>query len=240
MLRLVQANISQPHKWDPRLQLQGLRQYVHLMQSPGLENVTHIIWPETAVPYAIEAGSPLARDLGGSIPAGKFLITGALRLDGKEDDFKIWNSLVALDHNGGIVGSYDKYRLVPFGEFLPLRSILPKAWLTPVGDKDFSRGPGAQTLELPGFPAISPLICYEGIFPGAVIDESHRPQLLLNVTNDAWFGMSTGPHQHFEMSRMRAVEQAIPLVRVANTGISAIVDSYGRVAALPLRHAGDY
>ena len=235
MLRLVQANISQPHKWDPELQLKGVREQVRLTRSPGLDKVTHVIWPETAVPHAIEKGSPLVHELGASVPEGKILITGALRAEGEEHHFQIWNSLVAIDHQGDIVGSYDKSKLVPFGEFLPFRRFIPKAWLTPVGDTDFSRGQGAQTLEWTGLPPISPLICYEVIFPESAVDTTRRPQLLLNVTNDAWFGMSTGPYQHFEMSRMRAAEQGIPLVRVANTGISAVIDSYGRVVAvLPL------
>jgi len=238
-LRLVQANISQPHKWDPRLIREGLREQVRLTQAPELDKVTHIIWPETAVPYAIMAGSPLVRQLGASIPEGKILVTGGLRAQGEGDDLQIWNSLMAIDHGGNIVGSYDKSKLVPFGEFLPFRSLFPKAWLTPVGEKDFSRGTGTKTLEWPGLPPISPLICYEVIFPESVADLNHRPELLLNVTNDAWFGMSSGPYQHFEMSRMRAAEQGIPLVRVANTGITAIIDSYGRlVASLPLGTQG--
>jgi apolipoprotein N-acyltransferase len=119
--------------------------------------------------------------------------------------------------------------LVPFGEFVPLRWMLPAAWLTPVGAKDFSSGPGSQTLTWPGLPPLSPLICYEAIFPELAVDRENRPQMLLNVTNDAWFGFSSGPHQHFHMARTRAVEQGLPLVRVANTGITAIVDGYGRV-----------
>ena len=238
-LRLVQANIAQPHKWDPKLRLQGVKEYVRLTESPGLEKITHVIWPETAVPYAIETGSYLAQDLGVSIPQKTILITGALRMQNKENNFQIWNSLVAINHSGNILGNYDKSRLVPFGEFLPLRSLIPKVWLTPVGDTDFSRGPGAETIEFPGLPPISPLICYEVIFPESVVDPKYRPDLLLNVTNDAWFGMSSGPYQHFHMARMRAVEQGIPLVRAANTGISAVIDSYGRsVALLPLGTQG--
>jgi len=232
MLRLVQANISQFHKWDPKLQMQGLQEFVRLTKSPGLEKVTHIIWPETAVPYTIKAGSPLLRMLGASIPEGKILITGALRDEGEGDRWRVWNSLMALNHDGSIVGVYDKTRLVPFGEFLPFRSLLPKSWLTPVGDTDFSRGAVPHTLEWPGLPPIYPLICYEAIFPELGIASGERPQLLLNVTNDAWFGTSTGPYQHFHMARMRAVEEGIPLVRVANTGISAVVDGFGRIISV--------
>lgn len=230
LVRLVQANISQPHKWDPRLQMQGLKAYVQLTQSPGLEKVTHIIWPETAVPYTLQSGSKLARLLGESIPDGKILITGALRIEGEDPDWQIWNSLMAINHEGNIVKSYDKIRLVPFGEFQPLRDFVPKEWMTPVGDKDFSRGLKEQPLDWPGLPPMVPLICYEAIFPEMSMPKHDRPKMLLTVTNDAWFGMSTGPYQHFQMARMRAAEQGLPLLRVANTGISAVVDAYGRVA----------
>ena len=153
----------------------------------------------------------------------------------------IFNSLVMLDSSGEIIGNYDKHALVPFGEFIPLRFLIPKSLKLPVGDKDFSRGDGAQTLNLSGLPPVSPLICYEGIFPEYAVGkgEGSRPEWLLNVTNDAWFGMSSGPYQHFQMARMRAVEQGLPLVRVANTGITAYIDEFGRIKAqIPLGKKG--
>ncbi len=228
-LRLVQAAIQQHHKWDPRLRMQGLQEHVRLTQSPGLENVTHVIWPETAVPYTLRPDTPLARMLGSAVPEDTMLITGTLRAEG--EGLSIWNSLAALDHQGNIVGSYDKVKLVPFGEFLPFRALIPASWLTPVGDTDFSSGPQAQTFQWPSLPPMMPLICYEAIFPEWGLDASPRPQWLLNLTNDAWFGISSGPYQHFAMARMRAAEQGVPLVRVANTGITAVVDGYGRVVA---------
>ncbi len=229
MLRLVQANIAQHHKWDPKLQMKGLQEYIALTHSQSLEKVTHIIWPETAVPYIVEENSTIARMLGHITPMDKLLITGALRADGKGSEWNIYNSLVAIDPRGIIVGRYDKHKLVPFGEFLPFRSIIPARWLLPVGTKDFDAGPGVQTLYWPGLPELSPLICYEAIFPDEVASALRRPEFLLNVTNDAWFGLSTGPYQHFTMARMRAAEQGLPLVRVANTGISAVTDAYGRI-----------
>lgn len=223
-LRLVQANIAQHHKWDPQLQFEGLRKHVELTQSPGLDKVTHVIWPETATPYVVRSDSTLTQRLGDMLLPGQLLITGALHAENAH----MWNSVMAINPQGEIVGSYDKYRLVPFGEFLPFRAFIPAAWLTPVGSKDFDRGDGAKTLSWPGLPDLSALICYESIFPESVIGAS-RPQFFLNLTNDAWFGMSSGPYQHFEMARMRAVEQGIPLVRLANTGITAVIDSYGRI-----------
>jgi apolipoprotein N-acyltransferase len=239
-LRLVQANISQPHKWDPQLQRAGLEEYIRLTQSPGIERITHVIWPETATPYVIASGSPLTQALGDAVPPGTLLITGGLRAEGDRQHWKIWNSLMALDHQGGIVGVYDKVKLVPFGEFLPFRSLLPASWLTPVGDTDFSSGIIKNSLDWPNLPPFRPLICYESIFPQLSASSGpQRPQWLLNVTNDAWFGLSTGPYQHFQMARMRAVEQGLPLVRVGNTGITAMIDPYGRiVASLALGNKG--
>jgi apolipoprotein N-acyltransferase len=119
---------------------------------------------------------------------------------------------------------------VPFGEYVPLAGILPMNKITP-GTMGFDQGPGPRTLDLPGLPPVSPLICYEVIFPGAVIDRAHRPEWLLNITNDAWYGESSGPYQHFAIARARAVEEGLPLVRAANNGISGVIDGYGRVRA---------
>lgn len=237
-LRIVQANIAQHHKWDPRLQGMALRLHIDLAQRQGVERVTHMIWPETAVPYALNKAHTLIRMLYPAMPDGGALITGTLRAEGEEDrDLKVWNSMAVIAEDTGDTAYYDKHHLVPFGEFVPLRRLLPIEKITPGGD-DFSRGPGPQTIAVPGAPPMSPLICYEAIFPWEAVG-GERPGWLLNITNDAWFGASTGPYQHFAMSRMRAVEQGLPLVRAANTGISAVVDAYGRVVeSLPLNHQG--
>lgn len=233
-LRLVQANIAQHHKWDPARQMQAIDTYIRLSRAPGYNDITHIIWPETAVPFVLDSGSPLLPLLRNVAPPQGALLTGTLRSEGEGEDWQIWNSMIAITRGQGIATSYDKHHLVPFGEFVPLRGLLPVEKITP-GQKDFSRGPGPATLTLPGAPPVSPLICYEVIFPGEVIARSAPPEWMLNITNDAWFGNSTGPYQHFHMARMRAIEEGIPLVRAANTGISAVIDSYGRtVAVLPL------
>jgi len=240
VLRLVQANNpAPPHNFDAKMRMQGLDTYIKLTQQPGLTKVTHVVWPESAVPFPMQAGSPLSHMLGDTVPEGKILITGGIRTQGEGADWQVWNSMVAFNHGGSIVGTYDKVKLVPFGEFLPFRWLLPKAWLTPVGAVDMSSGNVTQVLEWPGLPPHIPLICYEAIFPDLPVLAGERPQFLLNVTNDAWFGESSGPHQHFQMARMRAVERGIPLVRAANTGISAVVDGYGQVVAyLPLGTQG--
>jgi apolipoprotein N-acyltransferase len=138
-----------------------------------------------------------------------------------------------LDREGAIVARYDKRDLVPFGEFLPLRALLSRVGLAKLthGSIDFQPGPGRQTIALPGLPPVSPLICYEAIFPGSVVDPDLRPGWLLNITNDAWFGRSSGPYQHLAMARLRAIEEGLPLVRSANSGISAVVDPWGRLQA---------
>jgi len=146
--------------------------------------------------------------------------------------FRGFNSLVAVDGRANVQASYDKHHLVPFGEYLPFRRVLARLGVDKMvqgSPVDFSPGPGVRTLHLAGLPGFSPLICYEAIFPGAVSDGRDRPAWLLSITNDAWFGPGAGPAQHFAMARMRAAEEGLPLVRAANTGISAVVDSLGRV-----------
>jgi len=231
-LRLVQANIAQHHKWQPALRRKNLERYIRMSSSPGAEDITHIIWPETATPYFLEQDPELRKSLGALVGPGGALITGAPRTTPtREESFRIWNSVVVLDSHGEIVAHYDKFHLVPFGEYVPLRPLLGLLGIQKLvaGRGDFQRGPGPQTLDLPGLPPVSPLICYEAIFPGRVKDAARRPDWMLNLTNDAWFGMTAGPHQHLAMTRMRAIEEGLAMVRVANTGISAIVDPLGRV-----------
>jgi apolipoprotein N-acyltransferase len=241
MLRLVQPNIAQAHRWDPAKQMEGLQKHIQMTQSSGLSLVSHVIWPESSIPYVLKPGTPLLGMIGSALPEKTLLVTGALRSQGEKESWQVYNSMVVVNRKGEIIGNYDKSKLVPFGEFLPFRSLIPKAWQTPVGDMDFTRGNGVENMEWPGLPALRPMICYEVIFPqwAHSDDDASRPKWMLNVTNDAWFGLSTGPHQHFHMARMRAAEQGLPLVRAANTGISAVIDPYGRVEAMmPLGREG--
>jgi apolipoprotein N-acyltransferase len=234
-LRLVQPNIPQTLKWDPVQREANFRRTLALTASAGLATRTHVIWPETAVPFAITDVNPngpaLRAALAGVTPPGGLLLAGAVRVVRDGERPQLWNSLHALDASGAIVATYDKHHLVPFGEYVPLRGIIGRLGVTPAGAVDFSPGPGPATLDLPGLPPASPLICYEAIFPTRVADNDRRPGWLLNITNDAWFGISSGPYQHFAAARFRAVEEGLPLVRVANNGISAVVDAYGRAPA---------
>jgi apolipoprotein N-acyltransferase len=188
--------------------------------------VKDVIWGENAATFFVEE-QPVYRDaMARAIPPGGLLITGAPRRS-PGPPLRIWNSVVAVDARGAVVGHYDKSHLVPFGEYVPLREFLPIDKVA-YGAVDYSAGDGPRTLELGALPPVSVLICYEAIFPGAVVDRAHRPAWLLNLTNDAWYGVTAGPHQHLAIARLRAVEEGLPLVRAANTGISAVFDSYGR------------
>jgi apolipoprotein N-acyltransferase len=227
-LRLVQPSIVQSSKWRADLRSQHIADQMAWSLRDSGRRVTHIIWSETAITFGLTDNPDLRQVLSGIVPSGGLLLTGAPRRANQDGRLRVWNSFHALDSAGAIRGSYDKFHLVPFGEYVPFRSLLGFAKLTQ-GRLDFTPGPGLRTLVLPGLPPVSPLICYEVIFPGRVTATGMRPDWLLNLTNDAWFGTSSGPYQHFASTRLRAVEEGLPIVRVANSGISAVVDGYGRV-----------
>jgi apolipoprotein N-acyltransferase len=228
MLRLVQPNIDQSGKWEAERRRQNIVDQMTMSIGKGGGDITHVVWSETAITYSLEDDPALRRALARIVPPGGLLLSGSMRRSSSAGRPRLWNSLHALDPSGEIRGTYDKFHLVPFGEYVPFRSVFDFSKLTQ-GRMDFSAGPGPRTLELPGLPPVGPLICYEVIFPGRVTEPGRRPAWLLNVTNDAWFGISSGPYQHFASVRLRAVEEGLPAVRAANTGISAVVDSYGRV-----------
>ncbi|QGM98679.1 apolipoprotein N-acyltransferase [Methylocystis parvus] len=247
-LRLMQPNLPQDAKFKPENGQEILRRYLALSDRAtgpghtGVSDVTHLIWPESAFPYVLsrepQAVAAISRAL-----QGKILITGAARVeaDGSGRRGKIYNSIEVLQGDR-FLAFYDKTHLVPFGEYLPLEGLLRPLGVSHLVPGVWDRGQGPRTLAAPGLPQIAPLICYEAIFPGEAAPRDKggaRPQLLLNLTNDGWFGKTIGPYQHFAQARLRAVEEGLPLIRVANTGISAIVDAYGRVIdSLPLGEEG--
>ncbi len=227
-LLIIQANIPQRLKWRGDARQESMEKHLRMTLAVSPDSFSHVIWPETAVPYDVSNDPHLAAWLAAAVPEGGLLFTGALRRGGEPREApKLWNSLHAIDASGGLTTTYDKQHLVPFGEYMPLRSIMSFAKLTH-GNFDFSAGPGAKTLSVPGLPSFSPLICYEAIFPGQVTAGDSRPGWLLNITNDGWFGNTAGPYQHLQAARLRAVEEGLPLVRAANTGISAVIDPLGR------------
>ena len=237
-LRLVQANIPQLLKSEADRRREILERHLALTGEPGAASATHVIWPESAVPYFLDSNADVRAQIAAALPPGGLLITGAIRArlvetPGGVTVGDLWNSVQALDGTGAVVASYDKSHLVPFGEYIPFRPVLAALGLEKIapGSLDYSSGGGPRTLEIPGAPTVSALVCYEAIFPSAVVAPGARPGWLVNVTNDAWYGRSAGPYQHFAMVRTRAVELGLPLVRVANTGISGVADAYGRVTA---------
>jgi apolipoprotein N-acyltransferase len=241
-LRIVQPSIPQREKWRPENQERIFLEHLQLSASnaaglpDGLDGITHVIWPEAAMPF-LPVDHPAARAaIGRLLPPGTLLIAGGLRAEaaptGSTAARQIFNSLLVFGEGGGLLAAYDKVHLVPFGEYLPLQGALEAVGLQSLTRLrgGFTRGVAPRPLlHLPGLPALAPLICYEAIFPSAVVAGPERPSLLVNLTNDGWFGNTTGPRQHMQQARVRAVEEGLPLLRVANNGISAMVDGHGRV-----------
>ncbi len=239
VLRLVQPSIEQSLKWRADLRREHLAKIMTLTSGTGFDRVSHVIWPETAVPYDVSGSRELQAWLARAAPEGGALITGAPRRSDTKGRFEIFNSLQVITSGGELSGTYDKFHLVPFGEYVPLGEYLKITKLTD-GRLDFSAGPGPRTMVAPGLPPFGPLICYEVIFPGEVVAQgAPRPSFLLSVTNDAWFGESSGPYQHLAAARLRSVEEGLPMIRAANNGISAVTDGYGRIlSSLGLNEIG--
>lgn len=242
-VRIVQPSVPQREKWRPENQQRFFLDHLDLSTTNptghhDAAGITHIIWPEAATPFLVLDHAGARAAIGNMLPPGAFLITGALRVEpappGSSRPRRIFNSLLVLGAGGSLTGLYDKVHLVPFGEYLPMQSFLESIGLEQLTRirGGFDIGPKPRPLlGVPGLPAAAPLICYEAIFPGAAVQGTQRPGLLLNVTNDGWFGNTTGPHQHLHQARIRAVEEGLPLLRAANNGISAAIDGYGRVLA---------
>lgn len=235
IIRLVQPNIAQKIKWRHDT---TQAQFQHLLnlskQKP--DNLWNrqpdvIVWPESALPFFLDESPKALNMIASILPSNTLLITGAPRRTfGNKKPFTLWNSVFAINSSGKIVGVYDKFHLVPFGEYLPFRKFLPSIPKITAGTIDYSAAHGPQVLELPDLPPVSPLVCFEGTFPGEVTPKTgQRPKWLLNITNDGWFGYTSGPFQHFASVRVRAIEEGIPLIRVSNPGISGVVDAHGRI-----------
>ncbi|MBS0538717.1 MAG: apolipoprotein N-acyltransferase [Proteobacteria bacterium] len=229
LVRIVQPNISQAEKMVSADRGTHLRKLLELSRRPGFEKLAAVVWPETAVSFAVQPNSPALPALSGGAPPGGYLLLGAPRAGASIDD-GVWNSLLAIDSEAHERAHYDKVHLVPFGEYIPYHKEFPPIGGA-IGRGSFEVGDGFTTLNLPGLPPFSPTICYEAIFPGAVTGPGARPAWLVNVTNDAWFGTSSGPYQHLTSARLRAVEEGLPMIRAANTGVSAVIDGYGRLQA---------
>ena len=249
-LRIMQPNLTQDERFRTSAKNEIMDRYVSISDratSPeiqGVKDVTHLFWPESAFPFFLEREADMLARISKLISPNVFLVTGAARYEepsakGKEPRY--YNSIRVIGPDGAIVATYDKVHLVPFGEYLPFQNFLENLGfeqLTRVRG-GFSAGPKPRTLNIPGLPPAAPLICYEAIFPGAVIPDGPRPAWMLNVSNDAWFGMTPGPYQHLAQARLRAVEEGLPLVRATNNGISAVIDPVGQIwKSIPLGQEG--
>lgn len=232
--RVVQANIAQQDKWPYENWGKNLVTHMDMSEQDDVVGPMHVIWPETAVIYSLSE-EPTRRQLISQIlnNKGGAVLTGFPRRQRDPGATRIYNSFVAIDDKGQMQGVYDKNHLVPFGEYIPgfIRSVASVIGLDRMftGGQDFSHGETENTVVIDGMPPVGVLICYEVIFPGKVVNSDVRPEWLLNVTNDAWYGNSTGPRQHLLQTRIRSIEEGLPLIRSASTGISAIIDPYGRV-----------
>jgi apolipoprotein N-acyltransferase len=244
-LRIMQPNLPQDDKFNYSAKAQVMDRYLRLSdratgpQSNGVHDVTHLIWPEAAFPFFLTREPDVLAQIAGLLKPSTVLITGAVRAasNASARNPQAYNSIYVVDPDGSIRDIYDKVHLVPFGEYLPFQRLLERLGmmqLTKVAG-GFMSGDRRRAIDLPGAPKMLPLICYEAIFPGAAVPAGERPGWLVNVTNDGWFGISTGPYQHFQQARVLAIAEGLPLVRAANTGISAVIDPVGRVVnALPL------
>lgn len=241
-LRIMQPNLQQDVKFNYSAKAAVMQKYLSLSdrstgpQSTGVRDATILIWPESAFPFFLAREADAMAQIADLLPKGTILITGSVRAPDLPPGTRItraYNSIYVIDHDGSILSIYDKLHLVPFGEFLPFQSLMEKlgfVQLTKV-QGGFIPGTRRKTIALPNAPRVLPLICYEAIFPGDIETRGDRPGWIVNLTNDGWFGISTGPHQHLQQARLRAIEEGLPLVRAANTGISVVVDSVGRIVA---------
>lgn len=228
-IRVVQPNIAQSAKWDDAARDANILKLLALSARPGDFDI--LLWPETAWPGFLAEDAGAKAMLGWLLPKTGVLLTGSPEREETGAETVYRNAVLAISRDGTILTRYAKHHLVPFGEYIPWRNLLPLQRLVQsLGD--FTPGPGPRTLAFGPHPYAGIAICYEIIFPGHVVDDAIRPDWIFNATNDAWFGASIGPWQHLASARMRAIEEGLPLVRAANTGISAVVDSYGATLAM--------
>jgi apolipoprotein N-acyltransferase len=236
LVRIVQPSIPQNIKWDRERRQQIVDTYLEMTARPWLEQLhlpPLVVWPESALPLLLGEEDALRARVADLLPEGSMLLTGGLHRELEPGGgARIYNSLLVLGQAGRILGRHDKVRLVPFGEFLPFPAILEPLGIRQLArlPQGFSEGAADRLVVAPGLPRFAGFICYEAVFPRSFPREQ-VPELLVNVTNDAWFGTSGGPHQHLVQARFRAIEQGVPMIRAANTGISAMIDATGRIKA---------
>jgi apolipoprotein N-acyltransferase len=249
-LRIMQPNLTQDDKFNYGARQQVMARYLALSDratgpsATGVRDVTHLIWPESAFPFFLQREPAAMAQLAELLPPGTVLIVGAARAASAAPTpgvIHAYNSVYVIDHDGKILSVYDKLHLVPFGEYLPFQDFLERHGLMALTKVKGGYLPGTvrKPIAVPRAPPFLPLICYEIVFPGEAVPDGERPAWLVNLTNDGWFGQSSGPYQHLQQARVRAIEEGLPLVRAANTGVSAVIDPLGRfVRTLPLGTEG--
>lgn len=242
-LRIMQPNLSQDAKFNYAAKTEVMHKYLALSdrssgpQSNGVRDATLLIWPESAFPFFLTREPDAMAEIAGLLPRGTLLVTGGVRPPDTQPPgipiTRAYNSIYVIDHDGSILSVYDKLHLVPFGEYLPFQSTLESIGLSQLTKVrgGFIAGTRRKPIRLPNAPLMLPLICYEAIFPGSIVTTDERPGWIVNLTNDGWFGISSGPYQHLQQARLRAIEEGLPIVRAANTGISAVIDPLGRIVA---------
>ncbi len=234
VVRIVQPSIDQSKKWDDAERTRIFELLIDLSRDPRTGRLpTHILWPETAVPFLLTGNPGALARIGEALREGQTLITGAVRQEtaGADQPARYYNSILVIDHTGQIIAAADKQHLVPFGEYLPMRSFLEGIGLGIVANAPgaFTAGSRRRTVPVPGGRNFLPLICYEAIFPDELAADGPAADFIVNVTNDAWYGATPGPYQHFRQAQVRAAETGLPLLRAANNGISAVTDGRGRI-----------
>lgn len=240
VVRLVQPNAAQHEKWDPDkipVFMERKLRYTAMAPEPGRPSPDLIIWPETSVPNLLHRAGPVLDQI--TQAAGDAQVVLGVQ---RADQAGYYNSMVVIAPGGGVSALYDKHHLVPFGEYMPAAAVFARwniAGLASRAEGGYAAGPGPQVVDLGDLGTALPLICYEAVFPQDVNGAPLRPDMLIQITNDAWFGTRAGPYQHLAQARIRAIEQGLPMLRSANTGVSAVIDGAGRVLdALPLGVAG--
>jgi apolipoprotein N-acyltransferase len=243
MVRLVQPDIAQDEKWLPENYNRNFTDHLALSAGPGAEAIDLFVWSEAAVPYQLDGDAQARAMIADMLPPGAIAVTGFPRVEYTDAGQRhFYNSMIFVDSDGRTLNLFDKFHLVPFGEYVPLKGffrLLDRMFealgldirfqKVVEGGGDFVPGSGPRVIDLPGLPPVSPLVCYEVIFPGAVTPDGRRPDWLLNITNDAWYGEWAGPYQHLAIARFRSIEEGLPMMRAAGTGVSAIIDAHGRV-----------
>lgn len=236
-VRLVQPAIDQSEKWTPDVQDRNFGLLLDLSRGSGgdggLADISLLVWPESAFPFILTQRSDALAALGELLPASTMLVAGAIRLEPGQETGRPFNSVYTINAQGVVSGASDKLHLVPFGEYLPFQETAESFGLMQLTHLrgGFQAGQKRRLLDAGRAGRFLALICYEIIFPGQITQDGERPDWLLNLTNDAWFGLTPGPYQHWRQAVVRGVEEGLPVVRVANSGISSVTDSHGRIVA---------